>query len=81
MRFEWAHIVDFLHHLPSFSSLGGNNFPQVRHDTRRRSTSWGRQVTTDGVGYSMYERASEDQEKRDQIGNVKGLIIINNQPF
>ena len=43
-------------------------------------SSWGRRVTV-GVGYSMYERASEDQEKRDQIGNGKGLIIINNQPF
>ena len=43
-------------------------------------SSWGRRVT-DGVGYSIYERASEDQEKRDQIVNGKGLIIINNQPF
>ena len=31
------------------------------------------------MGYSMYER--ERTRKRDQIGNGKGLIIINNQPF
>jgi hypothetical protein len=32
-------------------------------------------------GGVLHVRASEDQEKRDQIGNGKGLIIINNQPF